>query len=303
MANRRAGAVFCWICAIAVMATARYGFDVPPLVAGLIGVVGYYAVAPGVLVLGMKVTEHFVRKSPGGAALIEAHKAEQAAAWKELDSIKKRQTAGEKVDPMEADRIEGVLFRNEGVLRKASSPVALAWERLLAEADAAGLPAELKPAIKEVLIPMRVHPQLFLDNMAWLEVGGMDFLLNNPFSDDPKVKPNPTPSIAACPRRAEWPMGQPQWFIAAFPDVSNWAGKTLSDAQFNRSAEAVEHGKLFEKKMEQLFERAGIRECDGEDATKKLMYDAQGKTSPAFGKLLVEWYVEATGRDLETAIR
>lgn len=303
MARQRGGAVFSWICAFALMSIARYAFNVPLIAAAMVGLVGYYAVAPGLLLLGMKITEHVIKKSPGGAALIEAHKAEQAAAWKELDSIKKRQAAGEKVDPMESDRVEGILFRNEGVLRKATSPVGLAWEAIVANADAAGFAAELKPAIKEVLIPMRVNPQSFLDNLAWLETGGFELMFHPAFSKEPTSKPNPTPSIAACPHRAEWPMSQPQWFIAAFPDVSKWASKTLSDAQFNRSAEAVEHANLFEKKIEQLFERAGIRESDNEEAAKKLMYDAQGKTSPAFGKLLVEWYVEATGRDLETGIR
>jgi len=74
--------------------------------------------------------------------------------------------------------------------------------------------------------------------------------------------------------------------------VSKWAGRTLSDAEFNRNATAVEHAKLYHAKVEQLLERAGVRESDGEEAINGPMYDAEGKMSPMLGRLLVEWYLE-----------
>jgi hypothetical protein len=63
----------------------------------------------------------------------------------------------------------------------------------------------------------------------------------------------------------------------------------------------VEHVKLYHQKIEQLLERAGVRESDGEEALKKVLFDAEGKTTTRFGRLLVEWYLERTGYRLETA--
>ena len=301
MAKRSGGFVFGWICAFLVMVIARAAFNAPMVVMALVGLVGYYAVAPGMLLLGLKVSEFFIKASPGGAALLQEHKAEQAIAWKEWDAIKKREAAGERIDPVEKSRVEGILFRNEGVVRRRTSPIAQAWERILAAGSDAGVSPELAPVIKEVLMPMGVNPVCFFDNLAFLSVNGMDFLLSSPLSAEPAPKPHPTPSISARPHKAEWPPMQPLWFIAAFPDVSNWASETMAEADFKGGAKAVEHVKLYHQKIEQLIERAGLLDSKDDDALNKLMLDSAGKTSPTHGRILVEWYLEATGRRLETA--
>jgi hypothetical protein len=301
MAQQRGGFVFGWICAFGVMVIARAAFDAPMIVMGVVGLVGYYAVAPGLLLLGMKVSEFFIKASPGGAALLEAHEAEQAAAWEDLAEIKKREAVGENVDPREKARVEGILFRGEGVVKQASLPITQAWERILAAGDAAGIPPGLDAVIREVLLPMRVNPQLFFDNLAFLSVNGNTFLLSSPLSAEPAPNPNPTPSVAARPHKSEWPLGHPLWFIAAFPDVSNWASETHAAAEFKGDAKAVEQMKRYHQKIEHLIERAGLLDSNDEDALNKLMLDSDGKTSPTHGRFLVEWYLEATGYRLETA--
>lgn len=50
-----------------------------------------------------------------------AHDQEQARAWREWEEVKRRQGAGERVDPATVDRLEGILFRNEGILEKRSA--------------------------------------------------------------------------------------------------------------------------------------------------------------------------------------
>jgi hypothetical protein len=96
-------------------------------------------------------------------------------------------------------------------------------------------------------------------------------------------------------------MGHPLWFIAAFPDVADWASETMAEAEFKGAPAAVKWVKLYHEKVEQLLRRAGVRESDGEEAFKKVLQDSDGKTSPAHGRILVEWYMEATRRRLETA--
>lgn len=300
-AQARGGFVFGWVCAFVVMVAARAAFTAPMVIMGVIGLVGYFVVAPGVLLLGMKVSEFFIKRSPGGAALLEEHKAEQEAARKTWDEMKRREAAGERIDPVEKSRVEGILFRNEGVVRRRTSPVAQAWESILAAGTDAGVSPELAPVIREVLMPMGVNPVFFFDNLAYLSVNGADFLLTSPFSAEPAPKPHPTPSIAARPHKAEWPLGHPLWFIAAFPDVSEWASETHAAAEFKGDAKAVEQMRLYYSKIETLLEREGVRESDGAEGFKKIMLDADGKTSPKHGRILVESYLEATRRRLETA--
>lgn len=301
MAQGRGGFVFGWICALVVMVIARTAFYAPMIVMGVVGIVGYYVVAPGVLMLGLKVSEFFIKRSPGGAALLEEHKTEQEAARKKWDDITKRETAGERIDPVEKSRVEGILFRNEGVVKRRASPVAQAWESILAAGLAAGVSPDLEPVIREVLMPMGVNPVFFFDNLAYLSVNGADFLLASPLSAEPAPKLYPTPSIAARPRKAEWPLGHPLWFIAAFPDVSEWASETHAAAEFKGDAKAVEQMNIYYSKIEQLLEGERVRESDGEEAFKKVMLDADGKTSPKHGRILVDSYLEATRRRLETA--
>jgi hypothetical protein len=75
----------------------------------------------------------------------------------------------------------------------------------------------------------------------------------------------------------------------------------MAEANFRRAPAAIERVKLYNDKIEELLQRAGVRESSGDEEFKNVMLDSQGKTSPAHGRILVEWYLESTGRGLETA--
>lgn len=100
---------------LAALLVARFAFGAPFWIATLIGVVGSYVLPLAFLRLGMAVSRFFIERSPEGRALMVEADAEQTAAWKEWEEIKRRRAAGLPVDEAEADRIEGILFRNEGV--------------------------------------------------------------------------------------------------------------------------------------------------------------------------------------------
>jgi hypothetical protein len=107
----------------AALLVARFAFDAPIWFAALLGVAASYVLPRAFLLLGMKVSRSLIERSPEGRTLTAEHDAEQAAAWKEWENIKQRRAQGKPVDEKEADRVEGILFRNEGVAgnRKAYS--------------------------------------------------------------------------------------------------------------------------------------------------------------------------------------
>lgn len=111
----------------AALLIVRFIFGAPMWLAGLIGLAVSYLAPRGVLgllSLGMKVSRSFIERSPDGRALMAEHDAEQAEARKEWESIQRRRAAGEPVDEIEADRIKGILFRNEGIAgnRRSTRP-------------------------------------------------------------------------------------------------------------------------------------------------------------------------------------
>jgi hypothetical protein len=108
-------------------------------------------------------------------------------------------------------------------------------------------------------------------------------------------------SLAARPHKADWGTGYPSWFIAAFPDVAKWVSETVASADFRQDPAALAHVAARDAKIERLITEAGIQE-DDEDALKKLFLDNDERTSPTYGRLLAEWYVESTGRLLETSV-
>jgi hypothetical protein len=226
----------------------------------------------------MKVTRPIIERAPEGRTLMAKHDAEQKAAWSAREDHKKRQDAGERVDSAEV-----------------TTAIPGAWRDLLDQKAGVSVPPVILEAVRDALVPMQVDPERFFDNIVFLEVRGMESRLP---SGQPK--PRPTTSVVAKPYREDWPMGHPTWFIAAFPDVSKWVSDTVVKANFDQDVSALVHLANRDAKIERAIKEAGIAEGD-EDAVKKLLYDSDGKTSPIFGRLLAEWYVEATGRRLETA--
>lgn len=105
----------------AALLVARFAFGAPIWLAGLVGVAVSYALPWAFLKLGMKATRAVIERSPEGRAAMAAHDAEQATTWREWEEIKRRQKAGEHVDPAEVARIKGILFGNKGVLLNPES--------------------------------------------------------------------------------------------------------------------------------------------------------------------------------------
>jgi hypothetical protein len=162
--------------------------------------------------------------------------------------------------------------------------VEAAWKPLLSALRSAGHP-QIEEAARELLIPKGVIPQRFIDNLAFLDVQGMEFML------PPEAgKLDITPSVKLFMRTMDRPQ-QPKWFLAAFPDVAQWASDNMGAKE-----------DAFNARVFKLLKESGARE-DDEAALDRLLHGPDGKPSPRFCRMLVEWYVEETGRKLETAMR
>ncbi len=111
------------VCGFAALAVARYAFDLPIMLAALVGTAGYFLLPIPVLRVSMRVSRFFIERTPEGGATMAAHDAEQAEAWRAWEDVKRRRAAGEAVDPTEVDRLQGILFRNEGVLGTGHAPL------------------------------------------------------------------------------------------------------------------------------------------------------------------------------------
>ena len=159
--------------------------------------------------------------------------------------------------------------------------VEAAWKSALAQLRAAGGNRQIEEAARELLIPMGVVPERFIANHAFLDVQGMEFMLPEGF---PHL--NTTPSIKSFMRTMDRPQ-QPKWFLAAFPDVADWVSATKEDA--------------FEARMMKLLEANHVS-ADDDAAVERIMRGPDGKPGPKFCRMLVEWYVEETGRKLETTV-
>lgn len=197
-------------------------------------------------------------------------------------------------------RLDEFTANNEQPQRKAVSTsaavdnvLATQWNEILKSPD---LSSDIQAAIREVFIPLRIYPHRFIENSAFLECEGRNYLL-----PPGSPKPRPTSSLARCPYRAHWPAGQPAWFIAAFPDVSHWANKTVAKAQFDHDPTAIMLLDNEHEKLQRFLESEGIS-LDDENAVRHFLEDASGKTSAKYGRLMAEWYQESTGRILETAV-
>lgn len=161
-----------------------------------------------------------------------------------------------------------------------SGSVNSAWKPVLAQLQAAGM-SNLDAAAQELPIPLGVLPGRFVDNLAYLETQGMGSLMS---SDTRQL--NTTPTIVSFRRTIDRPPRQPKWFLAAFPDAADWVSKN------SRSSE-------FDARLKMLMAANGVRDGDDEGADR-LFHAPDGTLSPKFCRMLVDWYVGATGRKLET---
>lgn len=157
-----------------------------------------------------------------------------------------------------------------------------AWKRVLAQLRASGGDPLIEQAARELLIPMGVVPERFIANHVYLDVQGMEFMLSEG-TQNLRI----TPSIKSFMRTIDRPQ-QPKWFLAAFPDVADWASaNTKEDA--------------FDARIVKLLEANNVS-VEDDAAVERIMHGPDGKPSPKFCRMLVEWYVEETGRNLETTL-
>jgi hypothetical protein len=159
-----------------------------------------------------------------------------------------------------------------------------AWTSLLAQLRAAGGDPQIEAAARELLIPMGVIPERFIANHAFLDVQGMEVML-----PEGTGKLNTTPSIKSFMRTIDRPQ-QPKWFLAAFPDVAEWVSANM------RAKEDA-----FDARVMKLLEANHVS-LEDDAAIERIMHGPDGKPGSMFCRRLVEWYVEETGRKLETTI-
>lgn len=93
------------------------------------------------------------------------------------------------------------------------------WKGLSQSPD---LPPEMRTVISDCLIPLFINPLKWIDNSIWLETEGMPQLRG--YKDL-----RPSSSVKEWTRRMDRPMGVPDWFLAAFPDVALWAAIEAED--------------------------------------------------------------------------
>jgi hypothetical protein len=149
------------------------------------------------------------------------------------------------------------------------------WESFLSQPD---VPDDVKTAARTVLIPEAVRVLPFLDNYVFLNSGGMVTLTGEP-------PPTPTESAKSFRRVMDRPPGMPLWFLAAFPDVANWASETMGQAQLWREPAAIA---LVERLNEM---RINLGETE--------LGDVNGQLGPKHAAVLVRWFRETTNRELE----
>jgi hypothetical protein len=224
----------------------------------------------------------------------------RAFADKRIQELATKQAAGKlSAETYEAEKAELDAFaaRSRSPATRSGSQMKSIAERATANAWGEILNSG-EVAIREVLIPLGIYPRRFFDNMIFLESHGMEFMLPK---DQPM--PTPTPSLARSPHRLEWPVGQPTWFIAAFPDVSQWVSDTISRADFDGEPEAIKLVENRNQRLEELLEMEGVSPGDADEATiNSILLDSNGKTSPKQCRLVAEWYRESTGRVFEAGV-
>jgi hypothetical protein len=144
------------------------------------------------------------------------------------------------------------------------------------------LPQEMKQVIEKFLIPSGISPDLFSQNFMWLEHHG-----------EPKLTTQqdltPTLSAKVFRRPMDRPFGYPLWFLAAFPDVAEWASTLSEEACLGQSRSQVDlRANLYERYMT-LYPGVQIEGADG-------------RLSSAFLKNLTEFYSQVMGRKFECSL-
>ncbi|MDP3024504.1 MAG: hypothetical protein Q8O10_03115 [candidate division Zixibacteria bacterium] len=103
---------------------------------------------------------------------------------------------------------------------------ALFWESLLEGMDKDDEDVkEFKQGVASCLIPDKISPDKFRANNLLLSTRGIPQLL------DRNEQLSPTPSLKRFYLISDRPMGYPQWFIAAYPDVVSWVADNIEQEE------------------------------------------------------------------------
>lgn len=145
-------------------------------------------------------------------------------------------------------------------------------------------PPEWERPLIDIIIPNRVHPQTFANNLEYLAHQGSPLRLG-PHLLGVGVDYSPSNSAREFERIGDRPSGYPLWFLAAFPDVASWMSQLVEQAE--RDDATSQHA------LSRLDERLHGLDLDARDAGQYL-------TAP-YLRLLVDWYKETTQRELECA--
>jgi hypothetical protein len=152
-----------------------------------------------------------------------------------------------------------------------------------------GLTKDMKEMIEEFLIPAGISPNLFKNNLTWLESNGMPITLE-------QHRISPTRSAKIFRRAVDRPTGYPIWFLAAFPDVADWASTVAEEAS------------VFVNEVNSKEQLAAIDLKDSLYARYMTVYPGDlieapdGHLSSNYLKNLTEFYSKAMGRKYECSI-
>ena len=140
---------------------------------------------------------------------------------------------------------------------------------------------ELKQVVRSFLMPDKISPFKFKANWIVLSRRGLPPL----FDDTENI--NSTPSLRRFSLVTNRPVGYPEWFLAAYPDVASWA-TTQVDA-ITVGAEASEAKTLFHN----LFGNVSENE----------LLDGDRRIKVEHLRVLINHYRRETGRALECNMR
>jgi len=145
----------------------------------------------------------------------------------------------------------------------------LVWENLLKEMeqDEEGT-KEFRQIVGNFLIPDDISPNKFRANWIALFRHGVPSLLD----DGENV--NPTPSLQMFSLVTNRPLGYPEWFLAAYPDVASWVTTSVEED-------------------EETFSNIFGNISDDE------LLDGEGRIKGEFLRTLIDTYCMETGRTLE----
>ena len=136
---------------------------------------------------------------------------------------------------------------------------------------------ELKQIVRSFLIPDKIIPFKFKSNWIVLSRGGLPPL----FDDNENI--NSTPSLQRFSFVTNRPLGYPEWFLAAYPDVASWFTSQVDAITVGASASDTKI--LFHN----VFGNIGENE----------LFDSDRRIKGEHLRVLIDHYRRETGRTLE----